>query len=41
MVDLNKKDWTVEDDLAYIAELREKKPQYPVDKDGKPFENSS
>lgn len=40
MVDLNKKDWTVDDDLAYIAELRkEMMPEYPKDKEGKLFEN--
>lgn len=42
MVDLNKKDWTVDDDLAYIAELRkEKMPEYPKDSEGKEFENKS
>lgn len=40
MVDLNKKDWTVDDDLAYIAELRkEMMPEYPKDSEGKLFEN--
>ena len=48
MVDLNKKDWTVEDDLAYIAELKEdlekrkkERPKYPTDLEGNQYENSS